>query len=299
MITEIIPETILAPTIAFGMIGTIFFILFLSEWIKKPKQQPTSTESDQPESEQTDQQSETATTPRKIPVKTIIGIVIVIAIGGIFFSIPGDTSDKIEKAKSVIPREAPKIPPTTAVICIDDFEEEARGKDRIKKGDYTTLIKDEKLTMKAKRDDKASVIYLLLDEKYQKREAIAIQYIVEISENRENGFGGYIYDNSFRSFTFDGKKISFFLQNEKNVGSPYSNKVKGQYKITLTRIVNDDSVVELRTSVAPVSGKKYERTTTYRLFQEKNLTELGLNFYSKDRESKLEISEIIVYASEN
>ncbi len=280
---------LIIPIVAFN---AILLALFLAKKISQ--RQPRI------QSQQTDQQSETPTpTPRKFPVKTIIGIVIVIAvIAGALLFISGDKNvgSVIEKAKSVIPKEE-KIP-LVAAVYLYDFSNQSQG-NQIKKGDYTTLIKDEKLTMKAERDDKASVIYLLLDEKYQKRKAIAIQYIVEISENRENGFGGYIYDNSFRSFTFDGKKISFFLQNEKNVGSPYSNKVKGQYRITLTRIVNDDSMVELRASVAPVSGKKYEQTTTYRLFQEKNLTELGLNFYSKDRESKLEISKIIVYTSEN
>ena len=78
-----------------------------------------------------DQQSETpiaeTPTPRKFPtgiIATILVIAMIVIPLAIFFLSPGDTSNKIEeKVKSVIPREAPKIPVFTDNFSKQELEE--------------------------------------------------------------------------------------------------------------------------------------------------------------------------------
>jgi hypothetical protein len=299
----------LSVIIALMLISSFSWIIYMVFFREKQPipQQPTPTEeSDQPESQQSNQQSETPTpTPRKIPIGIIAVIVIVIAVIaiplGIIFLIPGDLGDKIEKAKSVIPREAPEIPeiPIAAVIHITDF----RREDKIKTGQYihTDINSEGHLIVKTTDDGKSATTYFTLDKKFQKREAIKIQATVKLTNgpSKSSGFGAYIKDSDSRKFVFDGQKINF-PPDGKKFDFPDNRAENGEYKIVFARVVsNDNKTAELRAEVDSSRGKKDEQKITYDLFQEKNLIKLGLNFYSRDRKSELEISEIIIYASEN
>ena len=250
--------------------------------------------SKQPE-QQTDQQP-TPTIPRKFSIG-IIAIIFVIATPlGIIFFLPSG----VEKVKSVISREE-KIPdiPMKCVIDITDF----RGEDRIKTGDHidTDINSKGHLIVRTTDDDWSATIYLVLDKKLQEKKAVSMKCLVKVTNNGQSNFGGYIEENddSLRTFTFNNQ-IKLFIQDGKNTDHTYSRKINGKYEITLTRILSDNNkTAELRVSVNPSLGEKSEKKVIYDLFSEKNLTKIGLDFYSDNQESQLEISEIIVYASEN
>lgn len=282
---------ILAISFACGFIAVIVSLL--------TSQQP---QSQQPE--QTPNQRSatpiTATPPRKIPIGIIATILVITIAGGIFFSIPGDTSNKIERVKSIIPKEK-EIPdiPVECVVHITDF----RGEDRIGTGKhiYADTNSEGHLIVRTTDDDWSATIYLALDEKLQRRKAVEIQTIIKVinGPSKSSGFGAYIKDSDSRKFVFDGQKINFPSDGEK-FDFPDNRAENGEYKISLARIVsNDNKTVKLRAEVDPSRKDTNKETVIYDLFSEKNLIEIGINFYSKDRESKLEISEIKVYASEN
>ncbi len=224
-----------------------------------------------------------------------------IAIVGIIFSLLGDIGDKIEKAKSVIPGD--KEIPVECVIDITDFRGEAKGEDRIKTGDYidADINSEGHLIKRTTDNDWSATIYLALDKELQEKKAVGIQATIKATNgpSKSSGFGAYIKDSDSRKFVFDGQKINF-PPDGKKFDFPDNRAENGEYEIVFTRIVSEDKkTAELRAEVDPSRGKKDEQKITYDLFQEKNLTKLGLNFYSNDRESQLEISEIRIYASEN
>ncbi len=278
------------------IIGIITIIIaFLLIFQKTSQRQPVTT----------NQQSETPTAapPRKFPVKTIIGIVIVIAILGIIFLSPGDLGDKIEKAKSVIPREE-KIPeiPMKCVIYITNFGEEARGEDRIKIGDYAeTSVKNGKLIVKARDKDKSATIYIVLDKELQEKKTVKMECTVKVSGNGKSALGGYIEDSFLQRFTFNGEIIDCFLHNEMKEDPCNPGINNQQYKVIITRAINNDLTAEFRAKIISSLREKNEEEVPYHLFQKENLIEIGLDFYSDsdDGKDKLEISEIRVYASEN
>ncbi len=274
-----------------------------------PQQPIPDEESDQPEAQQPEQQSETAT-PRKLPIGKVIATILVIAIIaiplGIFFSLPGDTSDKIEKGKDTIAKitgkqEIPDIP----VECVDylyDFSNQSQM-NKVKTSDYTEIsVKNEKLIVRAENKDETATIYLALDNKFQKRKAIKIQAIARINglNNAKCGLGSVIKDSILRRTVFNGKEIDFFPDGE-NFNFPDNRAENGEYEIAFARIIsNDNKTAKLRALVNPSFGEKYEEISSpYDLFLEKNLSNIGIDFYSDNRESQLEISEIRIYASEN
>jgi hypothetical protein len=286
----------------------IIYMVFFREKQPTPQQPTPDEKSDQPESEPTEQQVETptTTTPRKFPIGIIATIIVIAVIAiplGIIFLSPGDASDKIERGKGAIAKITgkPKIPeiPIAAVIHITDF----RGENRIKIGDYaeTSINSEGHLIVKTIDKDKSATVYFELSKELQEKEALEIECTVKAITNGKSALGGFIEDNFLQRFTFNGKKIDFFCRKEMKK-DPCNPGIKNQqYQVILSRIINDDSIAEFRAKIISALDEKSEKKVTYNLFPEKNLTRIGLDFYSdsSDGKDELEISEIIIRASKN
>jgi hypothetical protein len=218
------------------------------------------------------------TTPRvrrKFPVKTIIVIVIILSI---FFLSPGDTSDKIEKAKSVIPRKAPEIP-----VFADNFSRQELG-ENWRLGTNNWAIENNELVGQKGNKEKA---WIHLNKNIE-ADKITITFDAWIESKEwkpKTEIGVYICDESSESkyhpvLIFDGEA---HICPEYNSGfrafKPFSNPLKANkvYRITAKRI-EQRKEVQLSLIVTDENGKIIG--TDSKTIEKKGKERIKIGFFS-------------------
>ena len=241
----------------------------------------------------TDQQLETPTT-QKLPISKIIATIIVIAIIaiplGIFFLIPGDLGDKIEKAKLVIPgyEKISKIP-----VFADNFSDRTTAKD------YTISIGSRGYISNGKYIAEGKDTTMIINRNFTDCDKITVKFNVKkIAGSGSSAFGCFIEDGKSKDKNYpmgyyDGApQVLLQAIQERNPsfslfknGGIWSNK---EYQVILQRTVKSDKMNLHFTVDSKSENNDYQ-------IPPREPIQIGLRFISENN-AKFEIDDLQVYA---